>query len=183
MAVATTPLVLVVTSCSGSADSSGGPSSSDSQSGDRGPTASAPHSIASTPPTVAPTSAGLPTFTEGVGLSEWLPYDDLTVRVLDYEPAVVPATGSGDRIDSIEVEECASRARPATVTHQSWSLADTSDVTLGLAGGKLVDGTPTEDPPLHLEAGECAKTFLAIGVPADSRAVFAHDGPDTTWVL
>jgi hypothetical protein len=139
--------------------------------------------VPSTPPSTAATVSELPTFTEGVGLSEWLSYRDVNVRVLDYQVGPAPTSGSGERVDQLQVEECAPASGPVTVTHQDWALADASDVTLGLAGGKFVGGSPTEDPPLSLDAGECATTLLAVGVPVESVAVFAHDGPDTRWVL
>lgn len=175
--------------CSGEIDAR---THADGTSGTVGPTdamtASPPHttalaSDASSGNTVAQTVTGIPTFTEGVGMSEWLPYKDLSVRVIQYTASVVPTSGSGDRVDGVEVEECAKGPGPATVSHQSWSLTDADGQTLGLAGGKIVDGSPTEDPPLHLAPGECAQTILSIGVPADATAVYVHDGPDNTWVL
>ena len=151
-------------------------------------TASPPHTTATasgptSSNTVAQTVTGIPTFTEGVGMSEWLPYKNLSVRVIEYTASVAPAPGFRDRIDAVQVEECAKGPGPATVSHQSWSLTDAEGKTLGRAGGKIVDGSPTEDPPLQLAAGECAQTILSVGVPTDATAVYAHDGPDNTWVL
>ena len=58
-----------------------------------------------------------------------------------------------------------------------------TDAMLGVAGGKMVNGHPTEDLPETLAAGQCLTTRLTIGVPVDATAVAVQDGPDAAWTL
>ncbi|MDQ1428499.1 MAG: hypothetical protein QOK39_1975 [Acidimicrobiaceae bacterium] len=121
-------------------------------------------------------------FGDGVAMSDWLPLRGLRVRALDYRRAAVTGAAAGTRVDVITVEECAS-AKRARVDHRSWRLVARSGRTLGAAGGKIVNGTPTEDFPRTLSAGQCVETTLAVGVPRGSVPVTARDGPDDAWVL
>lgn len=164
--------VLAVAACSGE--------DSATPNADRG-TGSLAETTPSSDSTLPPTT-DQPTFTQGVGVSEWLPYRGLSVRVLSYRPGPEPSSSARDRIDQLLVEECAKGAE-VTVTHESWAVADGADTTLGHADGKYVNGSPTEDPPMDLAPGTCTKTVLAVGVPAGSKAVYVHDGANTTWVL
>ncbi len=162
----------VLPGCSGGAGGSGG-------SADSAQTASTTGDS-----TATGTGPTLPTFTEGVGLSEWLPYRDLDVRVLDYDRAGIASDAGADtRVDVVAVEECAHAGADAVVSHRQWRLVDSAGRVLGAAGGKVVGGAPTEDLPLRLDAGSCATTSLTVAVPADADVTAVRDGTDTTWVL
>lgn len=128
----------------------------------------------------------LPAFTDGVGMSEWLPFGRLNVRALDYRRSGVPSSGAGarhgDRVDVVTVEECAASGSLA-VPHHTWHLVDAAGRTVGTAGAKIVDGTTTEDIPETLASGQCRQTMLAIGVPSGSAPVAVKDGPSDIWVL
>jgi hypothetical protein len=134
------------------------------------------------PPTA--TGEALPSFSEGVGMSEWLMYRGNDVRALSYSRDASEASNNPEtRIDALEVEECAPLNRAATITHRGWSLADANGDRLGKLAGKLVSGQLTEDPPQEVMAGHCVKTVLAVVVPRGAKAAAAHDGPVATWVL
>lgn len=136
----------------------------------------------SSPPITMPTQdRTLPTFTEGVGMAEWLPFGALDVRAMGYQKA--GASGARDsRIDIVTVEECADTGR-STVRHTTWHLVDAAGHTLGVAGGKIVGGHPTEDIPRRLDPPHCIQTRLAIAVPPSSVPVAVKDGSHNTWVL
>ena len=119
--------------------------------------------------------------TPGVGMAEWLPFGRLDVRALGYRRAAVQSNGA-DRIDVLTVEECA-ESGPVAVPHVTWHLVDAAGKTLGVAGGKIVNGQPTEDIPKTLSTGQCQQTDLAIGVPRSSEPSAAKDGPRNTWIL
>jgi xanthine/CO dehydrogenase XdhC/CoxF family maturation factor len=104
------------------------------------------------------------------------------VRALDYRAAGFDGAASGTRVDVVTVEECA-EGGSAEVRHQTWRLLNADGRILGAAGGKIVNGNPTEDLPQTLSAGQCLTTKLAIGVPAGSAPVAVQDGPDDTWLL
>ncbi len=124
----------------------------------------------------------LPFASDGVGLSEWLPFGSLNVRATGYERAGVGHAATGTRIDVVTVEECATSST-VTVRHQTWHLINAAGRTLGVAGGKIVNGQPTEDIPRQLSPGECDETMLAIGVPGDATAVAVKDGTENAWLL
>ncbi len=128
----------------------------------------------------------LPVFTDGVGMSEWLPFGDLDVRALDYRRSGVSSAGAGgrrgDRIDVVTVEECAASGS-VEVPHHTWHLVDAAGKTVGTAGAKIVGGAPTEDIPETLASGQCMQTMLAVGVSSGSVPVAVKDGPADTWVL
>jgi hypothetical protein len=129
-------------------------------------------------------AGALPTFSDGVGMSEWLMYRRNDVRALSYSPRVMHLSAiKNARIDALEVEECAPLKRSSTISHRRWTVADASGDRLGRLAGKLVDGKLTEDPPLKVSAGDCVKTVLAVAVPEDAQPATAHDGPVDTWVL
>lgn len=134
------------------------------------------------PVQTGPTGA-LPTFADGVGMSEWLMYRGNDVRALSYIADARQVSVTNARIDVLQVEECAPQDHPATISHDRWALADSSGDSISTVAGKLVDGRLTEDPPLTLAAGDCAKTALALAVPVDAKPATAHDGPVATWVL
>jgi hypothetical protein len=115
-------------------------------------------------------------------LGESLRFGSLEVRALDYRKAGFEGGATGTRVDVVTVEECA-EGGSTRVQHQTWRLVDGSGRTLGVAGGKIVNGNPTEDLPETLAAGQCLTTALAIGVPAGSAPVAVQAGPDDTWVL
>ncbi len=117
-----------------------------------------------------------------VDLGESLPFGGLEVRATDYRKAAYRGAATGTRVDVVTVEECA-ESGSETVHHQTWRLIDADGQTLGVAGGKMVNGHPTEDLPQSLSAGECLTTMLAIGVPAGAGAVAVQDGPDDVWAL
>jgi hypothetical protein len=111
-----------------------------------------------------------------------VPFGGLEVRAVDYREAGYRGAASGTRVDIVTVEECAPSGS-ARVAHQTWRLVDVEGRTLGVAGGKMVNGHPTEDLPQTLAAGQCLTTMLAIGVPAGSVAAAVRDGPEAAWVL
>ena len=115
-------------------------------------------------------------------MGESLRFGGLEVRAVDYREDGYQGAATGTRVEILTVEECATSGS-ATVSHQTWRLVDADGRTLGAAGGKMVNGHPTEDLPQMLASGQCLTTMLAIGVPADSIAVAVRDGPDDTWVL
>ncbi len=119
---------------------------------------------------------------EGAALGESLQVGALEVRALDYRKAAFNGAATGTRVDVVTVEECA-EGGSARVQHQTWHLVDAEGRTLGVAGGKMVNGNPTEDLPETLYAGQCVTTMLAIGVPAGSTPAAVQDGPDDTWLL
>jgi hypothetical protein len=125
---------------------------------------------------------GPPPDPSGAELGESLQVDGLHVRALDYRKAGFAGAATGTRVDVVTVEECA-EAGSVRVQHQSWRLLDADGHALGAAGGKIVNGNPTEDLPQTLAAGQCLTTRLAIGVPAGSTPVAVQDGPDDTWRL
>jgi len=103
-------------------------------------------------------------------------------RALDYQKAGFGGGATGTRVDIVTVEECA-EGGSTRVRHRTWRLVDSAGRTLGVAGGKIVNGNPTEDLPETLSSGECRATMLAIGVPNGSTPVAVQDGPDDTWTL
>jgi len=115
-------------------------------------------------------------------LGQALQVGALEVRALDYDEAGYQGAATGSRVDVVTVQECAAGGS-ATVQHRSWHLVDSDGRTLGVAGGKMVGGHPTEDLPRSLAPGECLTTALAIGVAADAVAVAVLDGPDDAWAL
>lgn len=135
--------------------------------------------------TAPPTEGGaLPTFADGVGMSEWLTYRGAAVRALSYfAGASQVSSADTTQVDALEVEECAPGEHTATLSHDDWTVADSSGDRFGTLAGKLVDGQLTEDPPLTLSPGDCAKTTLAFAVPVDGAPATVHDGPVATWVL
>jgi hypothetical protein len=150
-----------------------------------GSTATTPHSTrpTTTPPITMPTQdRTLPTFTAGVGMSEWLPYGALDVRALSYKKGRVSIGTFRSRLDVVTVEECADTGS-AVVRHRTWHLVDASGHTLGSAGAKLVGNSPSEDIPQHLTPGNCLQTELVIQVPWRSVPVAVKDGANNTWVL
>ena len=119
---------------------------------------------------------------EGVALGASLTFGRLEVRALDYQKAGFDGAATGTRVDVVTVEECA-EGGSARIHHDTWRLVDAGGHTLGVAGGKIVNGNPTEDLPETLAAGQCVTTKLAIGVPAGSVPLAVQDGPDAVWVL
>ena len=117
-----------------------------------------------------------------VELSESLPFGALEVRALDYQKAGFGGGATGTRVDIVTVEECA-EGGSTRVRHRTWRLVDSAGRTLGVAGGKIVNGNPTEDLPETLSSGECRATMLAIGVPNGSTPVAVQDGADDMWTL
>jgi hypothetical protein len=126
----------------------------------------------------------LPTFTEGVGMSEWLTYRGADVRALSYAPSRPRvSTRKYSRVDALEVEECAPLKHSVTVSHRYWTVAAAGGDRLGRLIGRLVDGRLAPDRPLRLSAGDCAMTTLAVALPMHAEPAAVHDGPDATWVL
>lgn len=119
---------------------------------------------------------------EGAALGESLRFRDLEVRALDYRKAGFDGAATGTRVDVVTVEECADGGS-ARVQHRTWRLVDAEGRTLGVAGGKIVNGNPTEDLPEVLSPGQCVTTMLVIGVPAGAEPTTVQDGPDAVWVL
>jgi hypothetical protein len=134
------------------------------------------------PPSTSDDDDSPPPNPAGAELGESLRFGGLEVRALDYRKAGYQGAATGTRVDILSVEECA-EAGSANVQHQTWRLVDSGGRTLGVAGGKIVNGHPTEDLPQTLAAGQCITTLLAIGVPAGSMPVAVQDGPDDTWLL
>lgn len=141
--------------------------------------AKAPRTRVTSPPAPDETS---PTLTAGVAMSETLSFGGLEVRAIAYRKAGNTVAATGTRVDIVTVEECAGSGS-ARVQHRPWRLIDAAGKTLGVAGGKIVNGHPTEDLPVTLPPGHCIQTRLAIGVPAGSVPVAVMDGPDNTWIL
>jgi hypothetical protein len=115
-------------------------------------------------------------------LGESQTFGGLEVRALAYRKAGFDGAATGTRVDIVTVEECA-RGGPARVHHDTWRLLGPGGRRLGVAGGKVVNGNPTEDLPETLAAGQCVTTKLVIGVPAGSTPVAVQDGPTAVWVL
>lgn len=138
-----------------------------------------PRTSATSPPAQHHTP---PALTGGAQLSETLTFGGLEVRAIAYRKAGFAGGATGTRVDVVAVEECAPSS-PARVQHRTWRLVDAAGRALGVAGGKLVNGFPTEDVPETLSAGQCIRTRLAIGVPAGSTPVAVKDGPDNLWIL
>lgn len=132
-------------------------------------------------PSSTPPSSTSP-FASAAVLSESLRFGSLQVRAISYDRSGVGGAANGTRLDVVTVEECASGAT-AQVQHRTWHLVSADGRTLGVAGGKVVDGHPTEDLPRTLYAGQCLQTKLAIGVPVGSTPVAVMDGPSNTWTL
>lgn len=128
-------------------------------------------------------AGGLPTFSEGVGLSEWLPYRDYDVRVLSYSTYAARASQPQSRIDSVLVEECGPSDQAVAVVHNGFTVADGAGRAVGSFAGQLVSGDVTEDPPRRLAPGTCAKTVLAMALPRSADPATVHDGSTITWVL
>jgi hypothetical protein len=131
---------------------------------------------------VATAAGGLPTFTDGVGMSEWLTYRSTDIRALSYSPGVVQRSAS-NRIDALVVEECAPLEHSVTVHQGLWRVTGAGGGKSGRVAGELVAGEVKPDRPLSLSAGKCAQTTLAIAVPAHAKPATAHYGPVATWVL
>lgn len=117
----------------------------------------------------------------GVPLGVSVPFGLLDVRATEYRAHAFPGT-PGTRVDVVMIRECAERGS-VRVDHRTWRLVGAQGATLGTAGGKLVNGSPTEDLPHVLAAGECQTTELTIGVPASATPAAVQDGPRDLWVL
>lgn len=185
---------VVLGGCSDSSSPDGGdPSTSPITSPDRSPITSAPTKPGSTakgtagapmspasPPTSEPetSTAGV----EGAPMSATLPVGALDVRIVGYRESGYRGAAQGTRVDILTVQECAVRGS-ARVRHTAWALLGADGARLGSAGGKMVNGAPTEDLPRLVPAGQCVTTPLAVGVPADADVVAARYGPDAVWIL
>lgn len=123
----------------------------------------------------------LPTFTRGLGLSEWRNIDHLGVRVLRYDADALHSAEA--RTDVAMVEECAPLHRTAALRHTRWRVVDADGTEIAGPVGKVVDGAPTEDPPATLGPGECATVSLAFEVPDDSDPAAVTYTSHARWVL
>jgi hypothetical protein len=132
---------------------------------------------------VATAAGALPTFTDGVGMSEWLTYRSADIRALSYSARAVPRSASRTRIDALLVEECAPLEHSVTVDQKLWRVVGAGGGGSWRVAGELVAGEVKPDRPLSLSAGKCAQTTLAIAVPAGGKPATAHYGPVATWVL
>jgi hypothetical protein len=132
---------------------------------------------------VATEAKALPTFTDGVGMSEWLTYRSTDIRALSYAPRAVQGPASRTRIDALLVEECAPLEHSVTVDQKLWRVVGAGGGKSARVAGELVAGKVKRDRPLSLPPGKCAQTTLAIAVPAGAKPATAHYGPVATWVL
>jgi hypothetical protein len=141
-------------------------------------------STACAKPLAATPAVALPTFTAGVGMSEWLTYRGADVRALSYASSRLRvSTRNNSRVDALLVEECAPLKRSVTVSHRYWYVDAAGGDRVGRLVGMLVKGRLAPDRPVTLSAGDCAMTTLAVALPMNADPAVVHDGPNATWVL